>query len=345
MDRPKKQNNTFIEHIQKRRFSRKFVVFLKRLKIQSFEGLSVYDFIEIYLVGLIKGTLTSRAGSIAFSFFMAVFPFILFILNLIPYIPIDGFQNYLFKTLQDVLPGNSFEAVESTILDIINIKHGGLMSTSFFMALIFATNGINAVISGLTNTKHDLELRNIIDQYITSFYLTIALTFLFIISVSIIIVSEVVLSSFSNLEHIGTYVPILIDVGRHIVLIVLLFLSISMIFFKGPKSTQQWKFMSPGAFLTTVLIVSISYLFGLYISKFGQYNNLYGSIGTLLVIMIWMYINSIILLIGFDLNASIWKMKKIAKNKADDRLLREVNKKHTLGKNLIEKIEKFIDHH
>ncbi len=328
---------TFKEFLKSKRLSRKTAIYLKRIKIPGFEGLSLYDFLELYVVGLIKGALTSRAGSIAFSFFMAVFPFILFLLTLIPYIPIDGFQEYLFKTLQDILPGNSFAAVDSTITDIINIKHGGLMSTSFIMAAIFATNGINAVISGLTNTQHELELRSIINQYITSFYLTIILTLLFILSVGIIIITEIALSYFNEIELISSYVPLLVDIGRYIILTLLLFLSVSLIFYKGPKSTQQWKFMSPGAFLTTVLIVIISYLFGLYISNFGQYNKLYGSIGTLLVIMIWMYINSIILLIGFDLNASIWKLRKMATHKAEKR------KHHGLG--IIQRIEKMMDHH
>jgi membrane protein len=333
---------TLKEFIKSKRLSRKTAIYLKRLKIPSFEGLSVYDFLELYVVGLIKGTLTSRAGSIAFSFFMAVFPFTLFVLTLIPYIPIDGFQEYLFKTLQDILPGNSFDAVDSTITDIINIKHGGLMSTSFIMAAIFATNGINAVITGLTNTTHELEIRSIINQYITSFYLTFLLTLLFIIAVGIIIISEIILSNFSQVELIGNYIPMLIDIGRYIILSILLFLSVSLIFYKGPKSNQQWKFVSPGAFLTTVLIFLISYLFGLYVSNFGQYNKLYGSIGTLLVIMFWMYLNSIILLIGFDLNASIWKLKKMAKNKAEDRKRKKHNH-HRLG--IIDRIEKFMDHH
>jgi len=331
---------TFKEFVKSKRLSRKTAIYLKRLKIPGFEGLSVYDFLELYVVGLIKGALTSRAGSIAFSFFMAVFPFTLFVLTLIPYIPIDGFQEYLFKTLQDILPGNSFAAVDSTITDIINIKHGGLMSTSFIMAAIFATNGINAVITGLTNTMHELEIRSIINQYITSFYLTFLLTLLFIIAVGIIIISEIILSNFSQVELIGNYIPLLIDFGRYFILTILLFLSVSLIFYKGPKSNQQWKFVSPGAFLTTVLIILISYLFGLYVSNFGQYNRLYGSIGTLLVIMLWMYINSIILLIGFDLNASIWKLKKMAKNKAENR---HKHHHHRLG--IIDKLEKFMDHH
>ena len=307
---------TFIEYIQAKRFFRKGLVYLKRLKIPGFEGLSIYDFIELYVLGLIKGALTSRAGSIAFSFFMAVFPFILFLLTLIPYIPIDGFQDYLFSTLQDILPADSFSAVDTTINDIINIKHGGLMSVGFIMAAIFATNGINAVISGLTFSYHDLELRSIINQYIISFSLTFILTILFIISVGIIIITEIILNNFTDIELIRNYIPVIIDVGRYVILAILLFLSVSMIFYYGPKSSQHWKFISPGAFLTTILIVIISYLFGVYVTNFGQYNKLYGSIGTLLVIMLWIYLNSIVLLIGFDLNASIWNLKQEAKKRA-----------------------------
>jgi len=306
---------SFKNYITAKRPIRIGLVYLKRLKIPGFEGLSVYDFLELYVLGIIKGALTSRAGSIAFSFFMAVFPFILFLLTLIPYIPIDGFQDYLFSTLKDVLPADTFIAVDSTINDIINIKHGSLMSVGFIMAAIFATNGINAVISGLTFSYHELELRSIVNQYVISFSLTFILTILFILSVGIIIVTEIVLYSFTEIELIKNYIPLIIEIGRYIILAILLFFSVSMIFYYGPKSSQHWKFISPGAFLTTILIVVISYLFGLYITNFGQYNKLYGSIGTLLVIMLWIYLNSMVLLIGFDLNASIWKLKQEAKQR------------------------------
>ncbi|MEN8138453.1 MAG: YihY/virulence factor BrkB family protein [Bacteroidota bacterium] len=307
---------SFIDYLTNLRPIRKGLVYLKRLKIPGFEGLSIYDFIELYVMGIIKGALSSRAGSIAFSFFMAVFPFTLFLLTLIPYIPIEGFQDYLFTTLKDVLPADTFTTVEFTINDIINIKHGNLLSVGFIMAAIFATNGINAVISGLTYSYHDLELRSIVSQYIVSFSLTFMLTVLFILSVGIIIVTELILNNFTEIELIKNYIPILIEIGRYLILAVLLFFSVSLIFYYGPKSNQHWKFISPGAFLTTILIVVISYLFGLYVTNFGQYNKLYGSIGTLLVIMLWIYLNSIVLLIGFDLNASIWNLKQQAKLRA-----------------------------
>ena len=309
------------DYLVSRRSIRKGIIYVKRIKIPGFEGLTLYDFLELYLVGIIKGALTSRAGGIAFSFFMAVFPFTLFLLTLIPYIPVDGFQDYIFTSLQDVLPPSSFLAVESTILDILNNKQGGLLSIGFIMAAIFATNGINSVISGLTFSYHDLELRSIVSQYVVSFYLTFILTFLIVISGAIVILSEIFVNKFSDNDLIAEYIPDLIRVGRYLILAIMLFFSVSLIFYYGPKTNQHWKFISPGAFLTTILIVVISYLFGIYVSNFGQYNKLYGSIGTLLVIMLWMYVLAIVLLIGFDLNASIWRMKIHAKLRARKRRL------------------------
>ena len=300
---------------------KKILVFLKNIEIPGFEGLTVYDFIELYIIGIIKGALTSRASSIAFNFFMAIFPFTLFLLTLIPFIPIEGFQDYLFVTLKDILPAKTFVTVEITINDIINIKHGGLLSIGFIMAAIFATNGVNAIISGLTNlSHHELELRSIVNQYIVSLGITLILTFMFILSITVIIGSEVILNSFSEINLIRDLIPNLIVIGRYLVLAILLFLSISILFYYGPKNTQHWKFISPGAFLTTVLTLLLSYVFSFYITEFGQYNKLYGSIGSLLIIMILIYLNSIVLLIGFDLNASIWELKNRAKRIAKQRI-------------------------
>ena len=94
------------------------VRFGKRIKIPGLEGMSLYDVLEMYIIGIVEGALTTRAGGIAFSFFMAVFPFMLFILTLIPYIPIEGFQEGLFSFIKEVLPPQTFEAV-NTVLEIL----------------------------------------------------------------------------------------------------------------------------------------------------------------------------------------------------------------------------------
>lgn len=111
------------------------VRFGKTIKIPGLEGMSLYDVLEMYIIGIVKGALTTRAGGIAFSFFMAVFPFALFILTLIPYIPIDGFQDGLFSLIKGFVPPKTFNSVDFVLHDIINTQYGGLLSFGFFASI------------------------------------------------------------------------------------------------------------------------------------------------------------------------------------------------------------------
>ena len=101
---------------------------IKKIKIPGLEGLSLYDILEMYIIGIVKGALTSRAGGIAFSFFMALFPFLLFILTLIPFVPIEGFQADFLSAIQNLLPPNTGEIVNDVINDIANNRYGELLS-------------------------------------------------------------------------------------------------------------------------------------------------------------------------------------------------------------------------
>ena len=116
------------------------VKFGKKIKIPGLEGMSLYDVIEMYVIGIVRGALTTRAGGIAFSFFMAIFPFLLFILSLIPYIPIEGFQDNLFELIQEMLPPKTFVAVDGVLKDIINNQYGGLLSFFFLVSIFLMTN-------------------------------------------------------------------------------------------------------------------------------------------------------------------------------------------------------------
>jgi len=124
------------------------VKFGKKIKIPGLEGMSLYDVLEMYIIGIVEGALTTRAGGIAFSFFMAVFPFMLFILTLIPYIPIDGFPEGLFSFIKDILPPQTFEAVDLVLNDILNNQYGGLLSFGFLLSIFLMTNGVNAIFGG-----------------------------------------------------------------------------------------------------------------------------------------------------------------------------------------------------
>jgi membrane protein len=257
-----------------------------------------------------------RAGSVSFSLFLALFPGIIFIFTLIPYVPIDGFQQQIFQTLSEVLPSSSYEAAKETINDIILTKRGNLLSLTFIMTLIFATNGTLALLSGFSYSYHRIDFKNFWQQYLSAFFLTVVLTLLTLFSISLVTVGEIFLTWLSS-HHILEGISLsLVIIGRMIVLIFTILLSISLLYNYGTVKGGHWKFFSVGSVLATILVVLSSLAFGYYVDNFSQYNKLYGSIGTLMVIMLWIYVNAIGLIIGFELNASIAGAKfHRAKNK------------------------------
>ena len=279
----------------------------KRIILPGFEGLSLYLVTKFFFRGIQNGTLNMRASSLSFSFFLALFPTIIFLFTLIPYIPIDNFQDYLFNFLQKVMPEAAFEATEGTISDIISNPRGGLLSFGFLTALYFSTNGFNAMINSFNETYHDIETRGVLQQRLISFYMLFLTVLLLSISIAILIVSEFGLSRI-QLNNTGLYYVLLFL--KWLVLGGLCYSIISFNYFLGPKRKKGWRFFSAGSMFSTVLIIVATLVFTYYVNNFGNYNKLYGSIGTLIVIMMLIYINSLILLLGFDLNASIHSAKK-----------------------------------
>jgi len=277
----------------------------QNLRLPLFDGLSAYDVAVFFGKGIYEGAVTSRAASISFSFFLALFPGVIFLFTLIPFIPVEGFQSELFKLLRDVLPPNSFDAAYSTITDILTIKRGDLLSVTMIAAFFFATNGTLSLIGNFGQSIHRLNVRGFWSQYLAAFLLTLALSVLLISGITALTLSEVYLS-----EWIGGELGIwLAALSRWVVLLGLVLLSISMLFYFGPMRRAPWRFVSPGALLATLLVWLTSYLFGIYVTDFSRYNQLYGSIGTLMIIQLWIYVNAIGLIIGFELNASMAEAK------------------------------------
>jgi membrane protein len=281
----------------------------KRIKLPLFEGLSVYDVASFFFNGIIEGRITNRAGSVAYSFFVALFPGIIFLFTLIPYFNIATLQDEIFNLLYQVMPPDTFEAAQSTIQDVLQNKRGGLLSFGFFLALLFATNGVNSLISNFNHSAHQLEARGFWKQQLVSVGLTFALTLLFIIGVVLIIFSSTVLNELLAFLRLETISPLMVEASRLLLMLTVVMLTISLLYNYGPARKRAWRFISPGSILATVLIIISSIGFSYYVSNFSQYNKLYGSIGTLLVILLWIYLNALVLIIGFELNASIASAK------------------------------------
>ena len=284
------------------------IKFLQKIKIPGLEGMNIYDLLKMYVSGIVKGALTSRAGSIAFSFFIALFPFALFVLTLIPFVPIDGFQEDFMSFIFKVMPSKeASDAVAHVLNDIANNKYAELLSFGFILSIFLMTNGVNAILSGFEYTYHQIETRTVVRQYIVSLAISLVLTLFLLITVGVIIFIEFFVKSLNEqgmVSDAGYWVGIL----QVLILIAMLYIVISFLYYFGTREGKHMSFSSPGSILTIILFMLNFKIFKIYIEKFAQYNQLYGSIGTVLVIMLFIWLNSIILLLGFELNASLLKL-------------------------------------
>lgn len=288
------------------------IAYSKRIIFPGFENLPLYDVIVFFYHALHKGALTTRASSLAYYFFMAIFPSILFLFTLIPYIPIENFQDELFQLLHKFLPHNAFEATKTTITDILKQQRGGLLSIGFILALFFSTNGVIAMMQAFNSSFYTIEKRGAIGKWITAAGLVIILVFLVIIAIALIGFSGTAIEYLFKKNIIGdTFTFYILQAGRWLVTIALFFFGFSFLYYIGPSKKMEYKFISAGSTLATALSLITSAGFAFYVNNFNQYNKLYGSIGTLMVIMLWLYFNCIILLVGFELNASIKNAKKV----------------------------------
>ncbi len=279
------------------------------IKIPGLQGLSLYDVIEMYIIGIVKGALTSRAGGIAFSFFMALFPFLLFILTLIPFVPIENFQADFLFMIKELLPPNTAESVQDVINDIINNRYGGLLSFGFIASIFLMTNGVTAILGGFEYSYHVKEMRSILKQYFISMGMAILLSLILVLTVAIIVYFQIGIQSLMAKGWLEDDV-FWIEKGRFLFFVILIFVSVSFLYKYGTKQVKHNSFFTPGSILTTVLTLLVFKLFAIYVLKFATYNELYGSIGTLLILMLFVWLNSIILLLGFELNASISRLKR-----------------------------------
>jgi len=286
----------------------------KKFTFPGFDGMPIHDVMVFFWRSIVDGALSTRASAIAYSFFIALFPAIIFLFTLIPYIPIDNFQNQLFLLIKDMVPAEAFMAIEGTVQDILTHQRGDLLSLGFLMALIFFTNGFASMMTAFDASLHSFERRTWFDQRIIALLLVAILSVLVTMAIALItsgqhVINYLVENGYLK-DHFTFYV---LTVGKWFVIIFLFFVANSFLYYLAPAKKTKWRFISAGGTLSTGLSIITFVGFSYYINNFGQYNKLYGSIGTLLVIMLLMYILSMILLIGFELNASINEAVKQSK--------------------------------
>ncbi|MEL7268982.1 MAG: YihY/virulence factor BrkB family protein [Bacteroidota bacterium] len=314
---------TIEEKLEKIPVVKTVVKLLKRFKLKAFEGLSLYDLIEMYLVGIVKGTLSSRASSIAFSLFMALFPLLIFLITLLPFIiPYASVGNENFDAqfllfLESFLPSATSDYFGDIYQQIKDQRRGGLLSSAFVLSIFLVANGVNAIFGGFENSYHVDLTRNFFRQYAYALMVGVILSILLIIAAVLYVYFEFYIVEYTS-EYLGKTLgydqekgdTLGIQVTKLIFFTSFSYLTTSILYYFGTAEGKQARFFSSGALMTTLLFLLTSYLFGVYVEKFARYNELYGALGGLLILMVFIWLNSNILLLGFELNATLNSLKK-----------------------------------
>lgn len=282
---------------------------LRKVILPGFGGAPLYDVLAIFFRGIFNGVITYRAAAIAFNFFLAMVPFVLFLFTLIPFMTSDHYQIYLLDLISEVLPSNIFQMVKSTVVEVISRPHQGLLSIVFFTAIYFATNGVNAIIEGFNQSYHRPETRPWWKQFLVAFMLMLVLSLLTFVSFTLLGFGEYLVRGLISYKLLTSSFSIfLMQLLRWVIILVTTMLSVSILFYFGQLKTLKsikYLFFTVGSISTTVLFLVGGLLLKLYFENFSRYNLLYGSIGSLIILMVWVYYNSLMILVGFELDYSI----------------------------------------
>jgi membrane protein len=300
-------------HLLKIRFYALFIEWTKVYILPGFSPIPLYTVASFFLKEIQKEALVNKASSLAYNFMLAIFPGIIFLFTLIPFLP-NGFQDQLMSLIELILPHKAFDAFEATLTEIIKKQNGKLLSFGFIVSVYFATNGVHNLMIAFNKSSLIMETRSWLKRRLIAFVLTLVIFISIIICIGAMTIGEIALNYIKSGLHIkGNFMYYLIQLTRWALLGILYFVTISILYRYGPAHAKKWRLFSAGSWLATILAFLTIWGFSFYINHFGSYNKVYGSIGTLIVIMIWLYLNSFILLMGFELNASIDLSKRSVK--------------------------------
>ncbi len=276
----------------------------------GFKGLSVGEVYDFYIYALRDSSILERAYSASFKFFLGLFPGLIFLMTLIPHLPIPNFQTSLLIALEGIIPDQIFPLVEQTIIDVIRNKNTGLLSLGFFIAMIFSTNGMNGIMRAFNDSALITEDRKPLKQRLHAAGLTFLGLIVLVVMITFIILTNKYFLYLRREENISLALYRVLLYSRWLIIYIVIYLMIASIFFFAPARHLRHNFFSPGSIASTFCGILFTFLFTLYINNFTNYNKIYGILGTFPLLLIWIFLNIVSLLIGFELNVSIMSAKK-----------------------------------
>ncbi len=287
---------------------KKTVRWTKNTSIIGLDGVPIFNVVKFIFDEAKDDSIITRANSMTFSFFIALFPSIIFLFTLLPLIPtIAEYTLDVRESVRGLLPETSEEYIFTIVEDIVARPRSGLLSFGLVLAIFFASNGMLSMISGFEKIDHrtTFRRRNWIKKRIVAVGLTIVVSTLFIISSALIVLGHVIINYLDLLFELDNWAILGFGALRWLIIILLIYNIVAIIYRYAPPVRRRFSYFSVGTNIATFLIIAVSVGFSYFVSNFGRYNELYGSIGALIVTLLWFNLICFILLVGFEINASI----------------------------------------
>ena len=277
----------------------------------GFYGIPLFDVIRFFFIQIQKTSLNERAASISFNLLLAIPPACIFIFTLLPYLPIKDQLEQLYELIRDVIPGKqNNEPIINFLKDFASIERSDLLSFGFLLALYFSSNAMIGIMRSFNKMNYiGFSQRHYVHDRWVAIKLTLIVFLIILLSIVALVSRGAVLTWFGVEDPT---IRTIIFNGWWLVIVLLFFLTISFIYRHAPAIHKKWKLINPGSILATFMMIAFTMGFSYYVVNFGNYNKLYGSIGTVLILMLLIYFNSLVLLIGFELNVSISSLRKLA---------------------------------
>ncbi len=290
---------------------RRAIGLLQRIVLPGFGGFSVYHISRFFFHALFKGNLVDRAAAISFRLFTALFPAIIVLLTLIPFIPVPDFQLKLMGSFEAMLPHEVYRFIEGLLHDLVLRKHSALLSISFVFGLYLASNSMHAILQGFRQSAYVTEWYRPWKQRLVSLLLMFLFTLLCVVATALLTASSWGRSLMHDHgDHFHFLESAAFNIAGWVVSVLLVLSAISMLYHAGSPGKRRFQLITPGAVLAIVLIFLLSRALAFVFTNVTDYNALYGSIGVILAVQLWLYFNMIVLLIGYELNTSIAKAKR-----------------------------------
>jgi len=286
--------------------------FLRRMRPWKDQDMNVYDVMRFFVLGLVNGSVSTRAAAISFRLFVAFFPALLLLLSIVPFTPLETEEVLL--SLELFFPKQAIDLFEQTVTDLIDQRQGTLLSVGVILLIYYASNSVNSILMGFGESPHVPGKPNWLLFRLLSVGLMLVLSLLLGIAVFLIGFAGDVVQWAESKNLLNTVDIPLLMMARWILSFALMYATVAILYNAGNRIKQRWEWLSIGATAATFLLIIVTFAFSWFIGQFATYNSFYGSLGTLMITLLWLNSNSSILLLGFELNAAVHRVQRDAEN-------------------------------